>query len=169
MTPQLRQVNVTYVDVQDRLLLKVSTSEDEEFRVWCTRRFTRLLMERLEESFQQEMPAARVEAVPEPVRREVAQMQHKQAVQEESFQQPYQAEPKEYPLGEEGLLVTTLKYKALENKSVQMHLGDNEGRGVSLNLDENLKHQLYELFERAAAKAQWFDISITAGASAVVH
>ena len=169
MAPQLRQLNVTYVDVQDRLLLKVSTSEDEEYRVWCTRRFTRLLLERLEDSFQEEMPAATAEAVPEPVRREVAQMQHKQAVKEESFQQPYEAEPKEYPLGEEGLLVTTLKYKTLPNKSVQMHLGDKQGRGLSLNLDENLKHQLYELFERAAAKAQWFDIAISAGVSAVVH
>ncbi len=169
MAPQLRQLNVTYVDVQDRLLLKVSTSEDEEFRVWCTRRFTRLLLERLEDSFQQEMPAATAEAVPEPVRREVAQMQHKQVVNEESFQQPYQAEPKEYPLGEEGLLVTTLKYKTLANKSVQMHLGDKQGKGVSLNLDENLKHQLYELFERAATKAEWFDSAISPGASAVVH
>jgi hypothetical protein len=169
MAPQLRQINVSYVDVQDRLLLKVSTSEDEEFRVWCTRRFTQLLLQRLEESFQEDMPAETAKAVPEPARREVAQMQHQQVVKEESFERPYEAEPTEYPLGEDGLLVTTIKYQPMADDSVQMHLGDNQGKGLTLNLDENLKHQLYELFERAAAKAKWFGAPAAAGISAMVH
>lgn len=179
MPPQLRQLNVSYVDVQDRLFLKVSTSEDQEYRVWCTRRFTRLLLDRMEESFEKEMfdkpqqaQAVKPAAVPEQARREVAQMQHKQAVKEESFQQDYDAEPVEYPLGEEGLLVTTLKFKNLDDGSVALHLGDNKGKGLSLNLNDELKHQLYELFSRASERADWFSgpaaAAATAGA-AVVH
>jgi hypothetical protein len=164
--PQLRQLNVTYVDSEDRLLLKVSTSDEQEYRVWCTRRFTRLLLERLEVVFQEQMPAAA--AVPQPARKEVAQMQHKQAVKEEAFQQPYQAEPVEYPLGEEGLLVTTLKYKELAKGAVEMHLGDQKGVGVTLNLNAQLQHQLYELFNRAAQRAQWFEAA-AANVSGVIH
>jgi hypothetical protein len=169
MAPQLRQINVSYVDTQDRLLLKVSTSEDEEFRVWCTRRFTQLLLTRLEDAFSRDLSAETANSVTESARREVAQMQHQQTVKEESFERPYDAEPKDYPLGEEGLLVTTLKYKVLPDDSAQMHLGDTHGKGITLNLDESLKHQLYELFERAAAKAEWFDAPLSAAASTVVH
>jgi hypothetical protein len=169
MAPHLRQINVSYNETEDRLLLKVSSSEDEEYRVWCTRRFTQLLMERLEVSFQQDLPGATAEAVPQPARREVAQMQHKQAVQEEAFGSPYSAEPEAYPLGEDGLLVTTIKYSGQSNDSAQMHLGDNSGKGVTLNLDKNLKHQLYELLERGAAKAKWFEVTLAPDISKVVH
>jgi hypothetical protein len=166
MPPQLRQLNVSYIETEDRLFLKVSTSEDEEYRVWCTRRFTRVLMDRLEETFQTEMPSSA--AVPEPARREVARMQHQQSVTEESFQQPYQAEPTGYPLGEDGLLVTSLKYSQQEDKTVQLFLGDNKGVGITLNLNEHLKHQLYELFARAAEKADWY-AGVASEVSAVVH
>ena len=166
MPPQLRQLNVSYIDAEDRLLLKVSTSEDEEYRVWCTRRFTRLLIDRLEETFQKEIPSAA--AVPEPARREVARMQHKQTVTEESFAQPYQAEPTAYPLGEDGLLVTTLKYSQQPDKTVQLFLGNNKGVGITLNLNEHLKHQLYELFTRATGKADWYT-DAPSEVSAVVH
>jgi hypothetical protein len=166
MPPQLRQLNVSYIDTEDRLLLKMSTSEDEEYRVWCTRRFTRVLMDRLEEAFQTDMPSPM--AVPEPSRREVARMQHQQSVAEESFQQPYQAEPTGYPLGEDGLLVTTLKYSQKPDKAVHLFLGNNKGVGVTLNLNEHLKHQLYELFTRATEKAGWY-AGRTSELSAIVH
>jgi hypothetical protein len=166
MSPQLRQLNVTYMDVEDRLLLKVSTSDDEEFRVWCTRRFTRLLLDRLEDTFQEDIPTPA--AVPQPARREVARMQHKQSVSEESFEKPYEAEPATYPLGEKGLLVTTLKYTPQPDKTVQLFLGTNKGKGITLNLNEHLKHQLFELFTRAAEKADWY-AGAPAELSAVVH
>jgi hypothetical protein len=166
MPPQLRQLNVSYFDSEDRLLLKVSTSEDEEYRVWCTRRFTRVLIDRLEETFQTEMSSP--SAVPEPARREVARMQHQQTVTEESFERPYQAEPTAYPLGEDGMLVTTLKYSQQPDKTVQLFLGNNKGIGITLNLNEHLKHQLYELFTRATEKAEWY-AGGTSKVSAVVH
>lgn len=166
MPPQLRQLNVSYIDTEDRLLLKMSTSEDEEYRVWCTRRFTRLLMDRLEETFQTEMPGPL--AVPEPARREVARMQHQQSITEEFFRQPYEAEPAGYPLGEDGLLVTTLKYSKKPDKIVHLFLGDNKGVGITLNLNEHLKHQLYELFTRATEKAGWY-AGRAPEVSAVVH
>ncbi len=166
MSPQLRQMNVTYVETEDRLLLKVSTSDEQEYRVWCTRRFTRLLLDKLAVGFQKEMPSAA--AVPQPARRDVAQMQHQQAVKEEAFQQPYNAEPSDYPLGEQGLVATTLKYKDLADGSAQVHLGDQSGKGVNLNLNAHLQHQLYELFTRATERAQWFD-AVLARVSTVVH
>ncbi len=166
MPPQLRQVNVSYVEVEDRLLLKVSTSDEREYRAWCTRRFTRLLMDRLEELFQEEV--GDIAAVPSAARREVAEFQHSKNVAEESFQRPYEAEPREYPLGEEGVLATTLKYKQLADNVVQFHIGDSAGKGFTLRLNQNFRHQIYELFRRATQRAKWFEEADSA-VGAVVH
>src|SRR5574343_769635 len=38
---QLRQLQVGTDSIQDRLLLRFSTAQNEEFRVWLTRRFLR--------------------------------------------------------------------------------------------------------------------------------
>lgn len=153
--PRLRQLNVTYVEPEDRLLLKVSTSDDREYRAWCTRRYTRLLMDRLEDLFENEVDEQQV--VPGQARKEVARMKHGSEVSEASFQQPYQAQPESYPLGETGVLLTSLRCKQLQGDVFAMNLGGSDGVGVTLNLDRNLRHQLYELFRRASDRAGWFD------------
>ena len=154
MSPRLRQINVSYVDLEDRLLLRVSTSDDQEYRLWCTRRFTRLLLDRFEDLFQREVAAT--VAVTPPARRDVAQMQHSLAVSEESFSKPYQAQPTGFPLGKKGLLVTTLRYKKSDQGGLQFQLTDGGDKGMALVLSESLQHQFYELFGRAAQKAKWF-------------
>jgi hypothetical protein len=153
--PQLRQLNVTYVEAEDRLLLKVSTSDNREYRAWCTRRYTSLLLERLESLFESEVDEQQV--VPEAARKEVARMKHGSEVSEASFQKPYEAEPESFPLGEEGILLTALRYNQLESGVLTVNLSDGEGRGMTLNLDRKLRHQLYELFRRASGRAGWFE------------
>ena len=154
MSPQLRQINVSYVDKEDRLLLRVSTSVESEYRLWCTRRFTNLLLDRFDKIFQQEV--ARTVPAPADARRDVARMQHNLAVSESAFSKPYAAQPTEYPLGEDGLLVTTIKYNRLSAGRLQLQFTDGGDRGMTLSLTEALQHQLYELFRRAAGKAGWF-------------
>lgn len=159
--PRLRQLNVTYMEAEDRLLLKVSTSDNREYRAWCTRRYTRLLMDRLEALFETEVDQQQV--VPEEARKEVARMQHGSEVSEASFQQPYQAEPESYPLGEKGLLLTSLRYNPLQGDVIAMSLGGSDGLSVTVNLDRKLRHQLYELFRRASDRAGWFEPSDAPG------
>jgi len=171
MSPQLRQINVSYIDKEDRLLLRVSTSADAEYRLWCTRRFTRLLLDGFEKLFQHEV-AASVPA-PEQARREVAQMQHNLAVSEEAFSKSYEALPTNYPLGENGLLVTTLKYNRLKSGGLQVQFTDGGDKGMALSLTEALQHQLYELFLRACEKAGWFGsaemVAATPATDTIVH
>ncbi|MEE4190541.1 MAG: hypothetical protein V2I66_03120 [Halieaceae bacterium] len=162
-TAKLRQVNVTYDKAEDRLLLKVSTSDSKEFRAWCTRRYTQALMEQLEALFESEVDEQQV--VPKEARKEVARMKHGGEVSEESFKQPYEAEPVSYPLGEEGVLLTTLRYNILESGVVAMNFSDRDGQGMTLNLNHKLRHQVYELFRRACERAAWFEATSLTGAT----
>ncbi|MEM0953581.1 MAG: hypothetical protein AAGI24_05515 [Pseudomonadota bacterium] len=153
--PRLKQINVSYVNAEDRLLLKVSTTDDKEYRAWCTRRLTKVLLERLELSFEKEVDKQQV--VPQETRREVARIKHDGEVEEKAFQQPYEAEPTAYPLGEDGVLITALSEKQLLDDTIAISLKGPEGKGLTLNLDNKLRHQLYELISRAVTRADWFD------------
>ncbi len=172
MTAKLRQVNVTYDNTEDRLLLRVSTSDGKEYRAWCTRRYTRLLLEQLEKLFESEVDAQQV--VPEQARKEVARMKHGGEVAEDSFKQPYEEDADTFPLGEEGVLLTALRYNIQESGVVAMNLSCSDGRGMTLNLNHKLRHQVYELLRRASERAAWFegtstDPAITASSTQVVH
>ena len=156
--PRLKQINVSYINAEDRLMLKVSTTDDKEYRAWCTRRLTKVLLERLELSFEQEVDEKNV--VPQETRREVARIKHEGEVVEKAFEAPYEAEPMEYPLGEEGVLITGLTEKQLANNTIALSLNGPEGVGLTLNLDNRLRHQLYELLSRAVSRAAWFDNAV---------
>ncbi|MEP1028816.1 MAG: hypothetical protein ABJI62_03900, partial [Alphaproteobacteria bacterium] len=39
MTKRLHQMTVTYVPTEDRMMLRIATSEKTEYRLWLTRRF----------------------------------------------------------------------------------------------------------------------------------
>ena len=166
MSPKLRQLNVTYVPEEDRLLLKVSTSDDQEYRAWCTRRFVRLLLDRLEILFESEVTETQV--VPQEVRKDVAQLKHRDAVTEQAFTKPYEAEPVSYPLGESGILLTQLSYREKDGGHVTMALSGSGGKGVTLNMDSKLQHHFYEIMSRACQRAGWFEEK-DQGGKPVVH
>ena len=163
MANKLRQLNVSYLEAEDRLLLKVSTSDHAEYRAWCTRRFTRLLLERLDTLFETEMDVESGQVVPEEARREVAKLQHTSKVSEAAFERPYEAEPATFPLGEQGLLLTRIGYKQTPEGQVQMNLSGAEGKGLTLNMDTKLLHHLYELLTRGSQRAGWFEQSADSG------
>src|SRR3990167_11522899 len=47
MANHIRQLNVTYLAAEDRLLLRINTTGKEEFRIWLTRRIVRTLAREL--------------------------------------------------------------------------------------------------------------------------
>ncbi len=44
MSYQLHQINISYVPVEDRLMMRINTKQGIEYRVWLTRRFTGILI-----------------------------------------------------------------------------------------------------------------------------
>ena len=47
MPDQLHQFNINYVPLEDRILLRINTLQGDEYRIWLTRRYTGILLERL--------------------------------------------------------------------------------------------------------------------------
>ena len=138
-------MNISYRPEEDRLLLRVSTSANCEFRVWLTRRFTALLMKVLNEQLDKQGGAGKAASDPQ-----VREQLHGGA-----FEQPYEEVPDtSYPLGQDGILAYRINAGQAEG-ALRLQLLPDEGQGLNLTLDRPMLYMLLNLLEQGLAGADW--------------
>jgi hypothetical protein len=151
---QLRQLKIDFVPDQDRLLMRISTSDGKEVLLWITRRCVKLMwpmmLKMVETSLRIQRPGATQEA-----RAALLGLEHERALQTADFSKPYQGAALARPLGEEPILVTRMQCRTDENGKQVLTLLPTEGQGIHLTLDESLLHSCCTLFQNAVAKADW--------------
>ena len=149
---QLEQFSASYDATQDRLLLRVRTTDDAEFRFWLTRRYLELLwpiLMKIADTFNSRKAPDNPQA-----RSVMAEMAHGQAVGAANFSTQYQ-KGSLFPLGEEPILLARISVKAKEGNTQTLTLLPQEGQGLHLELDEKLVHVLARLLQEAAIGAEW--------------
>jgi hypothetical protein len=150
---QIRQIQTRHDEVQDRILLRVSTSDDCEFQFWLTRRFLKrfwpLLLKMLE---QDDMVRGQVH---EEARRAVVGMRHEEFVQRGDFATAFEERQYQRPLGTEPVLVGRADCTPRGNGIVVLALRPMQGQGIELTLDARLLHSICKLLGDAIAKADW--------------
>jgi len=160
--PQLEQFSASYDAAQDRLLLRIRSSDEAEFRFWVTRRYLALLwplLMKMADDF-----SARKSTDPL-TRNTLAELAHGEALSKADFGSAYR-EGSIYPLGEEPILLGRVTVKPLQGNTQTLTLLPQEGQGINLDLDEKLVHVLARLLQQAAVAAEWalnLDISPGAG------
>ena len=140
----IRQVNATYVAPEDRILLRVTMTEGDEFRFWLTRASLRDFGPQAAAwiSAADGTPAAAVQAF----KREAAAAQA-------DFSTPLKQGEK-FPLGEAPILVEALRLESEGAKArLQLHLLDK--RVVTLHLDETALAGIQRLLQQAIGGADW--------------
>jgi len=146
-------MNASYVPEQDRLLLKINTTGQTEFRFWITRRYLALLWQVLSQIAGGFGKAGF--ALDSATRAEVANLAHEELKKGMDIRTQYQ-NGGHFPLGEDPVLlvkITTHKPDASGNR--KLSLLPDQGRGIDLNLDENLTHSLMRVLQEPAAVADW--------------
>ena len=149
--PQLEQFSASYDAAQDRLLLRIRSSDDAEFRFWITRRYLALLwplLMKMAEDF-----SARKTTDPL-TRNTLAELAHGDAVNKADFGSAYR-DGSSYPLGEEPILLGRVTVKSLQGNTQTLTLLPQEGQGINLDLDEKLVHVVARLLQQAAVAAEW--------------
>ena len=153
----IHQIQMLYDKQQDRILLRVSTRDQTEFRFWLTRRFVKrlwgLLLKMLEqdESFR----TLSLEA-----RRALLGMQHELFVGAGDFSQAYEADARQLPLGPEPELLTTARGKLGAQGAQILSLHPAQGQGIDIALKSKLLHLIVKLLSDAVSRSDW-DIKIT--------
>ncbi|MCG2578127.1 hypothetical protein LZ012_14120 [Dechloromonas sp. XY25] len=140
---QVRQLQIAHDALQDRLVLRVATQADEEFRVWLTRRFLRELWPHLAKllahSNSSAPLAADIEAMPAPA----------------SFEQPFQDDKATYPLGSNPLLTSEIKVDTLSDGGYHLTFREGRERSFELGLTPDLLQAFCAMLRAGAEQAQW--------------
>lgn len=158
-------MSVTYVMEQDRILLRISTTESEEMRLWLTRRLMLGLWPVLGQAITAASTAslglANTPLADASARRMLAEFQREALLQKSDFSTPYVQQDVALPLGPEPLLVAEVQVTPLgASQQLRVHFREKPEAGVAqrgfqLELAPQLSHGLVHLLERALQHAQW--------------
>ncbi len=150
---RLHQLKLDFIPEQDRLLLRVSTDNQIEVRLWLTRRALRLLWPLLLQMLRSS-PDVALQSNPQ-ARDALVGMQHEQALRQANFGDPFQEAPREMPLGAEPILVVRMRANKDDRGNQVLALLPQQGQGIHLTLDNTLLHSLCTLLQNAVAKSDW--------------
>lgn len=140
----LRQMQVSVDQYQDRLVLRISVGETDEYRAFITRRLLRDLWPILMSGLGNEAVVA------EPVTKPQGDQPPPQ-----DFSQSFDNPMATFPLGSKPLLVGEATLQAAPNHQYTLILKEPRERSFNLTLDRNLLHTLCAMLKAGADGAQW--------------
>ena len=149
----LHQIQVRHDPVEDRLLLRVSTTDGEEFRFWMTRRFVGGLWGLLVKMLESDEAVRR--QLDQETRRTVLDIQHEGYAQQGDFTRAFESAPRSLPLGETPVLLAQAQGRKSAEGQHLISLHPQQGQGVDLTLDTKLLHIFVRLLQQSVAKAEW--------------
>ncbi len=146
MNDALQQINLAYVAEEDRLLLKVRTASDAEFRIWFTRRYSGLLLQVLTDQIDREggyqLLASRKETL--------------EQLKSGAFEHSYTHGPGlHYPLGERGVLAYRINANKDASGVMALQLLPEQGLGITFTLDKSTLYMLYNLLDQGLRQTEW--------------
>jgi hypothetical protein len=150
---RLHQLKLDYLPEQDRLLLRVSTDDRQEVRLWLTRRALRLLWPLLLQMLRSS-PEVAVQSNPR-ARDALIGLQHERALSRANFADAFEDAPRAMPLGNEPLLVVHIRSSKDAGGNRVLGLLPQQGKGIHLTLDDTLLHSLCKLLRDAVTKTDW--------------
>lgn len=141
---QLRQIQVTHDVVQDRLVLRVATQADEEFRIFLTRRFLRELWPHLCAMLAGHLKSA----APAPA-------QSAATGTATSFDQPFRDDNATYPLGLQPLLASEAKLEPAGDGCANLLFREGRERRCNIVVNADLMQALCAMLRACSEKAGW--------------
>ncbi len=150
---KLHQINIEYQPEQDRLLMRVSTGNNEEVLLWFTRRCVKLLWPVLV-NLAKTVPEIVTQSHPE-AKDAMLGMQHEAALAKSDFSKSYDATGRSHPLGDVPILVARIQTKRNPNGSSVLTLLPGKGQGINLALDEALLHSVCKLLLNILDRTDW--------------
>lgn len=162
---KIRQLSVTYLAEQDRILLRVNTAAAEEMRLWLTRRLmlglwpllSKLLTKHL---LKLEAAGTSLETAGEDLKKMLADFRKEEFLKSADFDTPYKEDQAQLPLGEEPLLVTDVDASPLPNGRLRLSFNERppnaeKPRSFQMEMEPKLMQGLMHLLEQALARSQW--------------
>lgn len=150
---QLDQIQISFVAGEDRLLLRVSTQNQEEFRCWLTRRFVKAIRPALAQAM---AANPRIQNQADPLaKQELLRFEHEVARHTSDFATPYKGVARALPLGAAPVLLTRGQLKPQSGGDITLTLAPDQGGGIDLALNPTLLHSLVVLLDQTLQATDW--------------
>lgn len=159
----IHQIQMRYDESQDRILMRLSTTDNCEYRFWLTRRFVKRLWKLLVKMLD---ASALQDELSRDARRAMLEMQQEDAVRKSDFSKGFEEGSRHLPLGEAPVLIAKAKSKRRDDEVQLLSLHPQQGYGVDLALDAHFLHVLYKMLREAVAASDW-DVKLALGETAV--
>lgn len=168
----VHQLSVSYLPEQDRILVRINTTEGRELHFWLTRRLTLGLVPVLDKVAADQgarqgvagVPPAQVAAMDPLSKKAVAEFQRNENLRAADFSTPYQSTTQVPPLFDQPLLLTEVNITPLANGQLRIACAEKlpgaasgTPRAFQLALTPQLIHAFMHLLERALQQSQWRD------------
>lgn len=146
MIDKLHQINVSHNSKEDRLLLRISTGNGDEYRMWLTRRYTGLLMGVLNKEMDNRGGAPSVASNKETTK----------LLKDGALEKKYENKnAKSYPLGEAGVLAYRVNSHNTEQGMLVLELLAENGKGITVKLNQSLLYMLHNVLTQGITRANW--------------
>jgi hypothetical protein len=145
-TNKLHQINMQYSNTEDRILLRTSTENNDEYLIWLTRRYTKLLVDIFDKEIERRGGTTTLGSKKETTK----------LFKEGAFEKPYAEEtPKNHPLGEKGMLAFGIKTGIDAQGNFTLIIQSESGKGITYNLNDTLIYMFYSLLIQCIERAEW--------------
>jgi len=155
---QINQIQISFVPLEDRLLLRMNTADSSGFQFWVTRRYLKILWPVLLEMLQKDEQITVQQS--EVAKKEVLSFQHQEAAQKMDYSKDFESTAQQQPLGDEPVLLAKVSIKPNEEGGQTLCMHPDQGQGIELALNQTLLHSICKLLQDTVANAEW-DIDLS--------
>lgn len=152
MTGAISQMQMAYNPEEDRILFRVNSTDNKEFRFWLTRRFTILMLRILKEHLDRD-PDVSTQGTAE-ARHAVKAFKQEKAMSSANFDEKFREGNSELPLGDDIKVAFKLTYN-LAGDNLQMGIQPREGQGINMAINREVNLSITRLLLDAAQKGDW--------------
>lgn len=176
----IHQVSVSYVQEQDRLMIRINGRDGGELRAWLTRRLALALLPVLDKTAADQTRKAATDqeaatSLDEQRSQLLATFQKEATLRSGDFETPYRDQPgppADLPVGSEPLLLTEVKVTLMDDGQLRLQLfeklpGHAAVRDFQVMMDPQLSNGLLHLLHQSVKLSQW--LTVPAAAAAAPH
>ncbi len=146
------QLQIRYLAEEDRILMRMNTLDEEEYRFWLTRRFCLRLWPVLQEALFSTPTVTQQMSLS--ARHAMVAFEHEAAQSKAEFNTQFR-ESKHFPLGADPLLIVHASFNRHNNGTYALTLQNTAKKGINITLTNDLLHLMCKLLEDAAGESDW--------------
>lgn len=152
MPSSLHQIQLGYDQLQDRLVLSLSTQDFNEYRFWITRHavkgFWNILVQLLQADEKTKVEQNRLGA-------QISNQIEKEKSERRPSADKYSTSMLQRPFGNDPVLIYKIMGKPRDPSGFYLHLEDNQGHSIEFGGDSTILLALCELIQKTVEKADW--------------